>query len=294
MRKTIWIMLVFLILQINSAYADRGSIPFFSDAKIFEPNQRAVIGWNGTEEVLLLSTELFSNKATKILEVIPLPAEPKVTRGDIKVFAALTTIINKEIAQNSTTNSRSKGNYESGISLPTVTFHEKIGAHDISVIHAANAENFTSWVEDYLKANGAEQIVIPNSLKAAVIDYINDGYLWFVFDIVDVDTKVKTNDVIQYRFASKSLYYPLRITKTETGSTEVDLMIVTDRLLSNFPGISVKDITLQHRPVKLKAAQLAAINDELYRLFSPDRQIRIRMWHIEGDLASFQQDLIAN
>lgn len=294
MRRIIWIMLVFFFAQINSVYADRGSIPFFLDAKIFEPNQRAVIGWNGKEEVLLLSTELFSNKATKILEVIPLPAEPVVTRGDIKVFTSLTTIINNQIAQEVLTENRGKGNNVSGISLPTVTFHERIGAHDISVIRAANAENFVSWVENYLKVKGSEQLVIPNSLKEAVVDYINDGYRWFVFDIVDVDTKVKTNDVIQYRFASKSLYYPLRITKTETGSTAVDLIVVTEQLLSNFPGIPVKDITLQHRPVKLKAAQLAKLNNELYRLFSPDRQIRIRMWHIEGDLANFQQDLIAN
>ncbi|MCD6162881.1 MAG: hypothetical protein J7K40_10770 [candidate division Zixibacteria bacterium] len=52
----------------QTTYADRGSIPFDSRIEIFEPNQRAMIAWNGSEEILLLSTDLRASATTKILE----------------------------------------------------------------------------------------------------------------------------------------------------------------------------------------------------------------------------------
>ncbi len=52
------------------AQADRGAIPFQPEVTIFEPTQRALIAWNGEEEILILSTDLRASRATKVLEVI--------------------------------------------------------------------------------------------------------------------------------------------------------------------------------------------------------------------------------
>jgi len=35
-----------------------------------------------------------------------------------------------------------------------VTFHEKIGAHDVTVVEAAGAFELTEWAEGFLRENG--------------------------------------------------------------------------------------------------------------------------------------------
>ena len=83
----------------RAAYADRGSIPFVPNVRIFEPNQRAMIAWNGEEEMLLLSTDLRASARTKVLEVLPLPSEPEVKKGEIEAFRKAVRIINSRIVR---------------------------------------------------------------------------------------------------------------------------------------------------------------------------------------------------
>lgn len=52
---------------------------------------------NGQEEILLLPTDLRASEATEVLEVIPLPSEPEVKKGDVEVFRRATTLINKKL-----------------------------------------------------------------------------------------------------------------------------------------------------------------------------------------------------
>ena len=97
MKKTVSVFLFLVVFLSPTLYADRGSIPFNPNVKIFEPNQRAMIAWNGEEEILLLTTDLRASAPTKVLEVIPLPSKPEVKRGDIEVFKRATALINKKI-----------------------------------------------------------------------------------------------------------------------------------------------------------------------------------------------------
>ena len=78
--------LTLLWLGGGRAAADRGSISLRPNIKLYEPNQRAIIAWNGRTEILLLSTDLRASAPTKVLEVLPLPAEPKVKKGSIRSF----------------------------------------------------------------------------------------------------------------------------------------------------------------------------------------------------------------
>ena len=75
---------IFLLLSLMPAFlaADRGAIPFDPDVRIFEPNQRAIIAWNGQKQILLLSTDMRASRQVEILEVLPLPSEPQVKKGD--------------------------------------------------------------------------------------------------------------------------------------------------------------------------------------------------------------------
>ena len=82
MKRALYAATIITALALSTAWADRGSIPFKEGVKIFEPNQRALLAWNGEEEILLLSTDLVASESTMVLEVLPLPSEPEVKKGD--------------------------------------------------------------------------------------------------------------------------------------------------------------------------------------------------------------------
>ena len=168
MKRCVLLTLL-IVLGAGLARADRGSIPFDPEVLVFEPSQRAIIGWNGMEEVLILTTDLYSSQPTKVLEVLPLPAEPEVTESDVQVFEDLTEIINSHLrAWSDNGDSRSQG-VESLAEAPApaaeVTFHEQIGAHDITVFKVLDQARFVAWVEAYLAEQNAEAVTVPEPLK---------------------------------------------------------------------------------------------------------------------------------
>ena len=135
--------------------ADRGSIPWGMEdnlpTEIFEPAQNAVIAWNGREEILVLTTDLSATRPTKVLEVLPLPSEPVVTKGDGALFAKFNNLILSELRTNRYSGKGPGGSREGAASGAEVTFHEKIGAHDISVVHVLDSGYFAEWIANFLK-----------------------------------------------------------------------------------------------------------------------------------------------
>ena len=278
----------------RAAHADRGSIPFVPNVKIFEPTQRAMIAWNGEEEILLLSTDLMASRPTKVLEVLPLPSEPQVKKGDIEAFRKAVRLINSRIVR--AYGAVGKGRSPSAEYRPPageVTFHKRIGAHDVSVTHVLDRNGFMEWVESYLRSQGVRDPKIPPGMKTVVGEYLRDGFSWFVFDVVSLETKPRTNDAIQYRFASERLFYPLRITRTESGETTINLLVLTQKLLSKFEGISIRDVKLAHQPVRLSRAELRDLNREMSALLGHADGMKLRIWRIQGRLSSFMHDLVA-
>lgn len=296
MKKLSLVIMLMLVIIPLILSGDRGSIPFKPNIKIFEPVQRAMIAWNGDEEILLLSTDLHASDSTKVLEVIPLPSEPEVKKGDVEVFRKATELINRKLYEKAIsirTEGLSKGADRAKPPAGEVTFHKKIGAHDISVTHVLNDEGFIEWVEKYLKSQGVENPLIPDAMKSVISGYLEEDYSWFVFDVVELDNTPKTNQAIQYRFKSDYLYYPVKITRTEEGYTEIELLVLTSKLLSYFPGIPIDDVKLQHEPVTITSSELRALSEEMDDLLGNREEMRLRIWNISGKLSSFKEDLKA-
>ena len=196
------IVAVALVFTAPLAFADCGGIAFNPRAVIFEPNQRAVIGFNSREEILLLSTDLRASEPTKVLQVLPLPSEPKVTKGDFDLFVKATNLINLKLARSQSGGAGASGGMGAGgrsAPLPAgeVTFHDKIGSHDISVTHVLDQRGFLDWVENYLRHAGVDNPIIPEPMKAVVTEYLRDRFQWFVFDVVELGREVKTKEAIQ-------------------------------------------------------------------------------------------------
>ncbi len=292
MYRRIVVTALVIVLSVVAIYADRGLIPFEEHIKIFEPNQRAMIAWSGSEEILLLSTDLSASDSTMVLEVLPLPSEPEVKKGDLETFTKAVDLINSRMVLD-LREGRSKS-YDKAPPPAEVTFHKKIGAHDISVTHLLHTKGFIEWVKEYLKSIGVEKDIVSNEMKKLIEEYTKDGFAWFVFDVVSLGKETVTNEPIQYRFKNKSLFFPLKITKTGEGYTSIELLILTPRLLRNFPGVPIDMIELKHKPITISDEELKELNEDMYELLGKYEDMKLRIWNIEGELKSFDKDLVAN
>lgn len=268
--------------------ADRGAMPFSPWVDIFEPAQKAIIAWNGQEEFLLLSTDLRASQPTKVLEVLPLPASPVISRGDVTVFSRINALINRNIR----VFSRSKGPGAEA-NAAEVTFHEKIGAHDITVVHVLDSGYFEEWVKEYFRKQGVAEYKVSPVMMATIEQYILDGYKWFAFDVVELGTSLKSNDAIQYRFNSDKLYYPLRISGNARGQTDINLTIISSNELTRYFGIPREKFKRAHPPVSVENAEIAAIHEEMAAMFKRSDKVVIQTLQLKGDLSEFDLDILA-
>ncbi len=293
-------------------FANRGMVPFIPDIEIFEPQQRALLAWNGEEELLILGTDLHASQPTQVLEVLPLPAEPTVTRGDPLVFDKLEALIRSRLNRYED----SRGVRGPGVAplapAGEVTQRAHIGSHDVSVTHLLDAAGFVGWAEGYLASLGAETPTIPAALGEIIHRYIAEGFTWFVFDVVSLGETIVTNDPIQYRFRSPRLFYPMRITKLAAGETSVGLYVLTQAPLGRFTGLPQRRVRSRLREIAgfdtipLAPAEAVELGIEVAELFGipitagrldPTRVVQVisvelRAWQIEGRLDSFDADLI--
>jgi hypothetical protein len=268
-------------------------IPVNPHVQIFEPTQRAMIAWNGEEEILLLSTDVSASESTMVLEVLPLRTEPTVQKGDIETFRRAIELINKKIQVPLLMGKRNGDGEATKGPGGEVTFHEQIGAHDISVTHLLDPESFVDWVKTYLLSIEVEGDIISDDMKYLIDEYIKDDFQWFVFDVVTIGTETMTNEPIQYRFPTEQLFYPLKITSTAEGETSVELLILTPRLLRNFPGLPISRVSLPHDPITITSDELRELDEGMYELLKQYDRMKLRIWNISGSLSSFDDDLVA-
>ncbi len=293
MKKVSILLVPLLLLCVPYLFADGGLIPLKQGVRMFKPNQRAMIAWNGSKEILLLSTDMRASEAAQVLEVVPLPAEPKVKKGDVETFRRATALINSKIRRPTAGRRGGKALPAAGRPAGEVTFHKKIGAHDISVAHVLSTDGFIAWVEKYLGSLQVQNPVIPPATKKIIDEYLAGKFTWFVFDVISLDEVLSTGEAVEYQFKTKSLYYPMKITQTVEGATTVDLLILTPKLLSRFSGIPSSRVDLRHEPVPISSEELRSLNPDMDALLGHREDMKLRIWRLQGEISSFQQDLIA-
>jgi hypothetical protein len=294
MKRTATFTALLVLSAVLNACADRGMMSIRPRVKLFEPNQRALVAWDGEEEILLLSTDVRASEPTQVLEFLPLPSEPEVKEGDVEVFQRAVDLINRDRMVHA---SRSRGGTK-GPSAPApvagrVTFHERIGAQDISVAEVLNKDGFVKWIEQYLKSKNYAVPELPSTMKSTIGEYLSEGYTWFVFGLVDLDTTSNTREAIQYRFNSKHFYYPLRITRIGEGKTNVEITVLTPKLLVAPPSISYTNIRLKYKPIDINLDELKGLSTDMAELLGNPEHMKLRIWEMDGDLTQFQKDIKA-
>lgn len=175
-----------------------------------------------------------------------------------------------------------------------ITFHEQLGQHDVSVARVIHPEGFVDWVMNYLKGQGVEDAQIPEGFTDIIEVYLEDGYTWFAFDVVDIGTEPGSLNPLRYTFNSDHLYYPLKITSLAKGHTQVDVIVITPKLLSEFTSLPTERVRLMHSPFSITHDEIKYIDEGLAAIFDGDEKNLVRIWRIEGEIEDFSKyDLIA-
>ena len=207
----------------STAHADMGVFPMRPDVSVYEPGQKAIIAWNDGKEIMILSTDANASQATKALRVLPLPSMPKIEKGSFSSFEAIQRLINMHMPR--------PGWSTLGATPPAVEilFHERIGAHDITVAKANDYVGFVEWARGFV---GEAGFSLPSQAEPVIEQYIDDDVRYFVFDIVEITEQESSIEPIVYEFETPVLYYPLVISTLILGETKITLFIITEPRLA--------------------------------------------------------------
>lgn len=279
---------------------------------IQEQAQNAIVAWNGYEEVLILSIDIQSSESTKVLRVIPLPSNPiNVTEGSFDSFTKLQEIVNEKLLQNwnATLN---RLDYLMGEKFPSgdavvVTFHDTLGAHDITIVKILDVTNFTNWATDFAISNGLT-VTFSSKFQSMVEEYLGDNISFFVFDIIDTTEEEHSINPIVYRFKTDFLFYPLKITAaSDVGETyaNVNVFCITkDRIKEEiFSDISFySNVGYSwyfggfYSDINLTEDELLEISPDIYNLFKGDPILMSYRYdgyytYLENDLIAYGEDI---
>jgi hypothetical protein len=296
MKWVIWFALPMLLAPVlflasaSPAFADRGMIPV-SDVSVYGPGQKAIIAWNGEEEILILSTDVYAGGDTAVLELIPLPAEPQgIAAGDFDSFVRIEELMTQHFPY-SWWDRTDAPLADKGEGIEIV-FHQKIGAHDITVVRAVEVMELIQWAEEFLEDHGMAQKISSPKLESVAGDYIEEGFEFFVFDLIEVTSNPRSIEPIIYRFETDFLYYPLVISSLASGETKISLFLLTPGVI-NFAELP-KGMTIglsYGQPVQfeINGEELRSIYSEIAELLGDSAWLTAVQY--DGDLKDLESDL---
>lgn len=281
------------------ALADRGMVPI-SDVSVYGPGQKAIIAWDGEEEIMILSTDVRASGDSQVLELLPLPSKPQVEKGYFTSFEQVDKLIKEHFP------GRGWDRFRKDALAPgegvEIVFHEKIGAHDITVVKAADSAELVQWAENFLVATGIKHKISSPKLELLVGDYIARDINYFVFDLIEVTSEPKSIEPIVYRFDTAFLYYPLKISTLAEGWTDINLFLLTPQPVnlhwlpqgSELPqGMEIGKFYGRNKtqPIqfKLTKEELASIDLNIASLLGGNAWLTAMSYH--GDLAGLTGDL---
>ena len=285
-------LFLFILLFFSMAFADKGMIIIGpKDVSLTETGQNAIVAWNGSLEVLILSTAVKSSAQTLVLEVLPLPSKPEVIQGNYTSFKKLVEIYNKK-AKSIRESRKSLTSSKEFIGVEIV-LHKKIGAHDVTVVKINDLNNFLSWVENYTKAKGFN-VKLPSNFKATVKDYLNRNLSFFVFDFINASDEDRSVAPLVYKFKTNFLYYPLKITAfSDAGGSfsTINLFLITNGIINKD---AISNINLWPRSgfdykIMLTKKELREISFDIASLFPSAYVMNVYYF---GPLKKLNEDLM--
>lgn len=155
------------------ASADGGMVVWPPDVHLDQTAQNAIIAWNGEEEIIILSNGIKSDEPATALRVVPLPSNPEIKEGSFKSFEKIVGLMNEKLED--MRDEFGGIGKQNEIAAPgdigiEITFHEQIGAHDVTVVKVNDLDVFVNWINDFSDKNGFEK---NREIKCGDFDYFD-------------------------------------------------------------------------------------------------------------------------
>lgn len=315
MKKITGAAVLCILLLACAANADRGQI-WPVPMRWSEDAQKGIILSNGEEQVLILSTVLQAEISSPVLEFIPFPSEPKVFPVEGDPFGAAEKLLFSKDVKTEThglwRNGGGSGPSGEGIPPVAVTWEGKIGPHEITVIRIDDPAGFSDWVSGFF---ARMEIPVEADLSHVISiagDYTERGYRYFVFHLVHGGPDAGLVDPLAYRFASGSLYYPLKTSNIVRGTGIIDLVLLLPGSLGlRRDPASWEDVDIRHivgtthseaagspwnsgwtlsSSSKVESGEILQIYPEAEDFFGPGSKIYLQALRYYGELY-FSDDL---
>ncbi len=296
MKKKIGLILIFFLVSLFTSSTSLGDGGLIGPPQIdVEENaQNAIVAWNGTQEVLILSVDTTTSQSSSVLRIVPLPSNPlEIKEGNFDSFTKLQNIVNEKLTRHYLNkgygwDEASKLGNESGVEI---TYQDIIGAHNITVVKVNNLTFFVEWTKNFAMNKNLTNINFSDSFKNTVEDYLNKDIRHFVFDLIEANEIQQTVEPIIYRFNTTFLYYPLNITAfSDAGETysTINVFIISE-------GAVKKDVISEYRYyfqlyINLTKEELNEISPDIYKLFEADPFLT--KFDYYGKLSRLQKDIL--
>jgi len=288
--KALFVLSLLFIFLISwpQVWADKGGVSP-SGHEVFESGQKAIIAWNGTDEILILSSDVNSSQETLVIEFLPLPSNPSISKGDKWSFYEVEDLVGEYFYY--------KGfrprSYTRGAEGPyggvEITFHQRIGVHDLTVVRAEDAQELISWIENFLSDIEIEYEGLPSSLEDLFSVYVDEGINFFAVDVIDANSTTQSVEPLVYEFKSSRLYYPLRISTLFSGDTDISLFTITTRELND--ELILKEGFQKMAQFNIKPEVIVEINPNMAKMFSNNPCLCF--YKYEGSLKNLKSDISA-
>ncbi|MFA5391913.1 MAG: DUF2330 domain-containing protein, partial [Candidatus Omnitrophota bacterium] len=241
MKKILYFLLLAILSLVAfpfAAGANGGMWHWPPNIYVSQTDQNAIIGWNGSEEMLILSTNwsksIESGEVT-LLKAVPLPSNPTdIKEGDTAIFDKLVSLLNEKINNLRNQNSGTAGavwsdSKETGAPAVEIMLQKMIGAHDVTVVRVNNSEEFSNWIDGFAAGKKLEKKQVSEAFKSGLTSYLKRGINYFVFDVASLSDEKTTIKPLVYRFPTSYFYFPMLVSgvsEIADSQTAVNLFLI--------------------------------------------------------------------
>lgn len=215
--RTLLSLFTAILLAATSAFSDGKMFVWRNkDVDIFQPTQKAVIYWDGSEEKLILQTK-YEGPAEEMVWVVPVPSEPEVSKGDPQIFEEMS----KRTQEPDIAYTTFAGDASRGGSASPLKWQKRIGAYDVALLSPVGSQQVIQWLE-------SNEYGVPDSAVPILEDYVQRQW-WMVASRVHKDALVAatreklakgTLHPLEMTFRTSTCVYPLRLTSLAAGPVE--------------------------------------------------------------------------
>ena len=196
-------------------------------------DERALITWDGTTEDILMSFGV-TGSSDKAAWVMPVPSAARVTLGEAEVFDELRRLTAPRVEQRESwwptfswlmagATAPDTAGAPRGAPVDVLS-NQRIGPFDVTRLAADDPTALATWLSD-------KGFPHPDGLDRNLAPYLADGWEVVAIQLVPAGQDESLSGDLQplrLSFATDSLVYPMRLSRSATMPQFVDLYVLAD------------------------------------------------------------------